>query len=207
MNTLILHPSYFVDVISLIYIYNKNKVLLETQDSFIKQTYRNRTYIAAANGKLALNIPVIHQKKEQSVPYNSIQIDHTQSWGTTHLKSIKSAYYSSPYFEYYQDDLELLFTEIPELLIDWNIKTLYFLLEHLMISRDIRPTVVYKDNKLAKHLINAKGQPFLKLDPYIQVFQEKHGFLQPLSGLDLLFNLGPAAGCYLKSQYHKLKIE
>jgi hypothetical protein len=205
MNKLILHPSYFVDVISLIHIHRSCTILFETKDSFIKQTYRNRAYIAAANGKLALNIPIIHQKKDQSVPYNSVQIDHTQTWATTHLKSIKNAYYSSPYFEYYQDELELLFTEIPELLIDWNIKTFYFLLEHLMISRDVRQTVTYQDDKLAKQLVNAKGQPLLYLAPYIQVFQEKHGFIQPLSGLDLLFNLGPAASSYLKSQYHHLK--
>ena len=113
MNEIIIHPSYFVDVIALVHIHKSSSLLLETQDSYVKQTYRNRTYIAAANGKLALNIPVIHQKKGNSVPYNSIEIDHSQNWATTHLKSIKSAYYSSPYFEYYQDDLEILFKDIP----------------------------------------------------------------------------------------------
>ncbi len=204
MQELIIHPSYFPDVISLIHIHKANSITFEVHDSYVKQTYRNRTNIAAANGKLTLNIPIIHQKKGHSVPYHSIEIDHTQSWKSNHLKSIKSAYYSSPYFEYYQDDLERLYESIPETLLIWNIKTTYFLLEHLHITKEIVKTATYKNDMVAKQLITAKGTQPIKLDPYIQVFQEKHGFLQPLSGLDLLFNLGPAAGSYLKSQYLKI---
>ncbi|MFT4838790.1 MAG: hypothetical protein ACJAWA_001441 [Nonlabens sp.] len=204
MNEIIIHPSYFVDVIALVHIHKSSSLLLETQDSYVKQTYRNRTYIAAANGKLALNIPVIHQKKGNSVPYNSIEIDHSQNWATTHLKSIKSAYYSSPYFEYYQDDLEILFKDIPISLIEWNIKTLHFLLEHMQLHREIRITQDYQNDPLAMRLIDAKDRPLMHISPYIQVFQEKYGFTQPLSGLDVLFNLGPASGTYLKNQYLQL---
>jgi hypothetical protein len=204
MNEIIIHPSYFVDVIALVHIHKSSSLLLETQDSYVKQTYRNRTYIAAANGKLALNIPVIHQKKGNSVPYNSIEIDHSQNWATTHLKSIKSAYYSSPYFEYYQDDLEILFKDIPISLIEWNIKTLHFLLEHMQLHREIRITQDYQNDPLAMRLIDAKDRPLMHISPYIQVFQEKYGFTQPLSGLDVLFNLGPASGAYLKNQYLQL---
>jgi hypothetical protein len=204
MNEIIIHPSYFVDVIALVHIHKSSSLLLETQDSYVKQTYRNRTYIAAANGKLALNIPVIHQKKGNSVPYNSIEIDHSQNWATTHLKSIKSAYYSSPYFEYYQDDLEILFKDIPISLIEWNIKTLHFLLEHMQLHREIRITQDYQNDPLAMRLIDAKDRPLMHISPYIQVFQEKYGFTQPLSGLDVLFNLGPDSGTYLKNQYLQL---
>jgi hypothetical protein len=204
MNGIIIHPSYFVDVIALVHIHKSSSLVLETQDSYVKQTYRNRTYIAAANGKLALNIPIIHQKKRGSVPYQSIEIDHSQNWATTHLKSIKSAYYSSPYFEYYQDDLEMLFKDIPTSLMEWNIKTLYFLLEHLQLHREIKRTQQYQNDPLAKRLIDAKDKPVMCLTQYIQVFQEKHGFTQPLSGLDVLFNLGPAAGAFLKSQSRQL---
>lgn len=203
MNELIIHPSYFVDVISLVHIYKSKSLVIEVQDSYVKQTYRNRAYIAAANGKLALNIPIVHQKKGYSVPYSCIEIDHSQNWVTTHLKSIKSAYYSSPYFEYYQDDLEKLYQQVPSLLLEWNLKTLDFLLAHLKLDKVIQTSKEYQNDVLANGLVTAKGEPLMTLEPYIQVFQEKHGFLQPLSGLDLLFNLGPAAGSYLKSQINK----
>lgn len=201
MNKIIIHPSYFVDVISLIYMHSATSLGLDIKDSYVKQTYRNRAYIAAANGKLALNIPVIHQKKGSSVPYDSIEIDHSQNWATTHLKSIKSAYYSSPFFEYYQDELEDLFLDIPLLLIQWNMKTLHFILEHLQLIKEIKILSTFQHDPLAERLIDAKKPPVIKIAPYLQVFQEKHGFTQPLSGLDLLFNLGPAAGAYLKSHH------
>jgi hypothetical protein len=44
-----------------------------------------------------------------------------------------------------------------------------------------------------------------KFEPYTQVFEEKHGFLNNLSILDLLFNEGRYALDYLKSQKLILK--
>ena len=204
MQELVIHPSYFPDIISLIHMHKSASITFEVNDSYVKQTYRNRANIAAANGKLALNIPIIHQKKGHSVPYASIEIDHSQNWKSIHLKSIKSAYYSSPYYEYYHDELEKLYNDVPKSLLKWNVKTTLFLLEHLNIDKDVDETTTYINDTTAKVLVTAKGTPSIELDYYIQVFQEKHGFLQPLSGLDLLFNLGPAAGSYLKSQHSKI---
>jgi len=168
--------------------------------NYVKQTYRNRCYIAAANGKLALNIPIIHQKSGGPVPYKSIQISNSEDWATQHLKSIKSAYNSSPFYEYYESDLQELYSNIAPGLMDWNIKTLKWLLNLFTIKKPINNSQEYLDNKQARTLITAKQTPALSLQPYIQVFQEKHGFLNGLSGLDLLFNLGPSAGVYLKEQ-------
>ncbi len=194
---MVLHPSYFLDLISLYHLYHADRLILEVHDSYVKQTYRNRCYIAAANGKLALNIPIIHEQKKDSVAYGDIRIDHSQPWATNHLKSIKSAYQSSPYYEYYEDELVLLFSEIPEKLMDWNIKTMGWLFHHLQIVRQFEFTTSYEANSLAEKLITAKRKPDTLLPDYIQVFQERYGFVYPLSSLDLLFNLGPAARVYL----------
>ncbi len=202
---LILHPSYFIDVVSLVHLYHCNQLTLETHDNYVKQTHRNRCYIAAANGKLALNIPIVHQKSGHSVPYNSIEINQTDDWATQHLKSIKSAYNSSPFYEYYEADLHDLFSDIPKLLIDWNIKTLKWTLHLLHITKSIISSEEYLDDIRARQLITAKQDPILSTDSYIQVFQEKHGFLNGLSAIDLLFNLGPSAGVYLKAQQYLLK--
>lgn len=201
---LVLHPSYFIDVVSLVHLYHSDIIVLEKQDSYLKQTYRNRCYIAAANGKLALNIPIIHQKSGGSVPYSSIEIDHSQDWATQHLKSIKSAYNSSPFYEYYEADLIQLFEDVPQHLMDWNIKTMFWVLDLLSISKKFEETKVYLDNHIAKQLVTAKQAPILSLNPYIQVFQEKHGFINALSSLDLLFNLGPSSGVYLNEQQAKI---
>jgi len=203
---LVLHPTYFIDVVSLVYLYHCDQVKLELHDNYIKQTYRNRCYIAAANGKLTLNIPIIHQKSGGSVPYKSIEISNVENWNIQHLKSIKSAYNSSPFYEYYEEDLKELYSNIPDKLIDWNIKTLNWLLNLFTIKKDIHLSDIYLDNIQARKLVTAKQAPILSLNSYIQVFQEKHGFLNGLSGLDLLFNLGPSAGVYLKKQKQLLHL-
>lgn len=197
---LVLHPTFFMDVVTLVFAYHASEIIWDLHDSYVKQTYRNRCYIAAANGKLALQIPVIHTQKINSIPYSDICIDHSQNWATNHLKSIQSAYKSSPFYDYYETDLIQLYTDIPEKLQDFNIRTAQYVMKRCNITTPFKTTAFYEANQLATRLITAKKEALLHLDHYMQVFQEKHGFLQPLSGLDLLFNEGPSAGVYLKSQ-------
>ena len=196
--SLTLHPSYFMDVVTLACIYKASSVVIDTNDSYVKQTYRNRCLIAGANGTLVLNIPVTHQGKGTSVSYASIEMDHSQPWATNHLKSIGSAYRSSPYFEYYEDDLKALYAEIPLKLSDWNLKTMTWICNLLHIDTRWNESTEYTNNPEATYLITAKKDYKETLLPYMQVFQEKHGFTPHLSALDLLFNLGPSARDYLK---------
>lgn len=196
--SLTLHPSYFMDVVTLASIYKASSVVIDTNDSYVKQTYRNRCIIAGANGTLSLNIPIIHQGKGSSVAYAGIEIDHSQSWATNHLKSIGSAYRSSPYFEYYEDDLKALYAGIPLHLSDWNLNTMNWICHLLHIDTDWNQATAYTESPEATYLITAKKDYRETLPPYMQVFQEKQGFTPHLSALDLLFNLGPSTRDYLK---------
>ncbi len=196
---MIINPTYFIDVISLCKVYHlRDSIQIEVHGNYIKQTYRNRCYIAAANGRLSLNIPIIHTGKGTSIKYSQVLIDHSDPWASNHLKSIKSAYNSSPFFEYYEDDLVELFSDIPDLLMDWNLKTFQFILDQMQINiGEVKPTTTFLNDLASTKLAEAKTAPLIDLPSYIQVFQEKHGFIAPLSSLDLLFNLGPAAVSYL----------
>ncbi|WP_245833639.1 WbqC family protein [Nonlabens spongiae] len=202
---MVLYPSYFSDVITLSFAYSAQTIIWEGHGNYVKQTYRNRCYIAGANGRLALNVPVVHTGKGFSIPYKEVQIDYSEPWADNHLKSIHSAYNSSPFYQYYQDDLEKLFSEIPELLYHWNLKTFDFLIRNMSLELNFEETTAFKNDALANNLIKAKGKPLYSVDHYIQVFREKYGFLQPLCGLDLLFNLGPSSIAYLKSQNKRLR--
>ena len=51
-----------------------------------------------------------------------------------------------------------------------------------------------------RFLVNARKEATIETMAYIQVFQEKYGFINNLSILDLLFNEGPNAVNYLESQ-------
>ncbi len=200
--SLIIHPSYFMDVTTLIHVYHSDTLAIDAMDSYVKQTYRSRCYIAAANGKLTLNIPIVHAGTGTSMLYSEVMLDKSQPWASNHLKSIISAYKNSPHFEYYEDDFKALFEDIPDHLMEWNLKTMRWLLDQLHILEPFSFTQEFHNDNTSTYLITAKKKERKSLAAYPQVFQEKHGFITPISGLDLLFNLGPAARAYLKDQKH-----
>ena len=75
----------------------REKVVIQTQAFYQKQTYRNRTTIAGANGILNLSIPVNRSSKERRLRDNEVRINYDEQWQKNHWKSFKSAYSSSPF--------------------------------------------------------------------------------------------------------------
>lgn len=201
--SVLIHPTYFPNLAHCIAAVQTKDVVFETDDNFLKQTYRNRTYVYGANGKLALNIPVIHSQKNRQ-KYRDVKIFNEQNWQSLHWKSLLSAYRTSPFFEYYEDDLLPLFTDKVNFILDFNLKCFEVICECLQLNLSISQTKTYQ--KTADHktdyrfLVNAKKIMHHDFDPYTQVFNAKHGFISNLSILDLLFNEGPNSVNYLESQ-------
>lgn len=200
---IVIHPTYFPNIAHFCAIANAENVVFEMDDNFLKQTYRNRTYIYGANGKLGMNIPVIHTQKNRQ-KYRDVKIFNEDNWQILHWKSLLSAYRTSPFFEYYEDELQHLFTEKATFLLDFNLKCFEVICECLQIELNVSKTETYQktfDNKTDfRHLVNAKKEAKFTFENYTQVFNNKHGFIQNLSILDLLFNEGPNALNYLESQ-------
>ncbi|MFB9052797.1 WbqC family protein [Formosa undariae] len=202
MNSL-LHPTYFPDVAHMAAIAQSDVVTFEMDDNFAKQTYRTRTYIYAANGKLLLNIPVIYTQKNRQ-KYRDVKISNTDNWQSLHWKSLLSAYKTSPFFEYYEDDLRPLFETKADFILDFNLKCFETISECLQLEKSIQKTEEFKhdivDASDLRFLVNPKSDVNFQNEKYTQVFDDKHGFINNLSVLDLLFNEGPNALDYLESQ-------
>jgi hypothetical protein len=202
MNIL-LHPTYFPDIAHFVAMAQAIDVTFEMDGNFLKQTYRNRTYIYGANGQLALNIPVIHTQKNRQ-KYRDVKIFNETKWQNLHWKSLLSAYSTSPFFEYYEDDLLPLFNQKADFILDYNFKCLEVICDCLQLELNINKTEIYSkevDNKIdLRYLVHAKKELLQPFDTYTQVFQAKHGFINNLSILDLLFNEGPNALNYLETQ-------
>ena len=118
--TVLLHPTYFPNVAAFSALLQAEKVLFEMHDNYVKQTYRNRCYIYGANGKLSLNIPVVFSQKNRQ-KHKDVQIFNDENWQAQHWKSLLSAYRTSPFFEYYEDDLRPLFEKKASFLLDFNL--------------------------------------------------------------------------------------
>jgi len=170
---------------------------LEAHENFPKQTYRNRCYIQGANGKLRLAVPTKH---DGARTMKDIQLANDYNWQKEHFKSLISAYKSSPYFEYYEDDLAPVFESKEKYLLDLNLKTLEFIKSKLKLNLKLELTGKYDtiDEALDfRNRFNSKRNPEGDFPEYTQVFGEKFEFMPDLSILDLLFNEGPKSTDYL----------
>lgn len=201
--TVLLHPTYCPSIETFVAIAKADSVVMEVQDNYQKQTYRNRCYIYAANGKLQLSIPVVFSQKNRQ-KYSEVKIANTYKWQDNHWKSLESAYRTSPFFEFYADELQPLFTETFDTILEFNLKCFELICDCLQLELDYSKTEVYdkepKNTIDYRALVNAKKETIIPLKPYTQVFKAKHGFINNLSILDLLFNEGTNAVSYLKSQ-------
>ncbi len=182
-----------------------DEIYIELHENYPKQTYRNRCKIYGANGELSLSIPV--KKINIKVKTKDILIDYDTNWRKLHWKSIESAYRSSPFFEYYQDDFMPFYEKKYKYLIDLNTDLQILILEHMDYEVKINKTEDYiteyrtkvDDYRYKIHpKLNLNDDRF-QVKKYAQVFQEKFGFIPNLSIIDLLFNEGPNALEVLKS--------
>lgn len=203
MKTILLHPAYFPSIEQMAATAQAEKVVWEMEDNYQKQTYRNRAYIAHSNGKLLLNIPVKHNQGLGRQKTKEVVVENDFGWQPLHWKSIQNAYRTSPFFEYYEDDMRPLFDEPVELLMEHNLKIFDLLMELIGIEVETEFTSSFEKNPAhldLRHLINAKQPTGFVCDPYTQVLEANHGFLPNLSVLDLLFNEGPNTLTFLEGQ-------
>jgi len=206
MDTLI-HPTYFPSIAHFVAIAKAENLTFEVCDNYQKQTYRNRAYIYAANGKLLLNIPIKHTQKNRQL-YKDVKIANDSRWQDLHWKSLESAYRTSPFFEFYEDEFQPLFTGNETFLLDFNLKCLEVVFDCLQLPFEFSTTEHFEIEPNHKtdyrFLANSRKERPHNFDSYTQVFDDKHGFIPNLSILDLLFNEGTNAMSYLESQQLRL---
>lgn len=170
---------------------------IEINDFFIKQTIRNRCAIYGANGKLHLTVPK-NRKNSSKTVIKDLKISYNHKWQKEHWQSLVSSYRSTPFFEYYEDEMNVLFHKKYINLIDLNLEMLNFISKKIGISTEFKFTSSYskiiEQNDLRNYQFNS-----VELPRYIQVFENKHGFIPNLSILDLLFNEGNNSKNYLES--------
>lgn len=184
---------------------NETGNILEKQENFPKQTFRNRTQIYGANALLNLVIPIKHTGERL---YQFTQISYAEDWQKQHWKSIKNAYQSAPYFEFYEDRFAKIYENQWENLYNFNLNALEIVFKLLKINKEFSFTKTYAtqpEGEDFRKLFSAKEAKFGEFQHYYQVFSDKYGFLNDLSICDLLFNLGPESLIYLKQNTVLLK--
>ena len=197
----ILLPIFYLPPVSwfAIFLKDENQIVLEQYENFPKQTFRNRTNIYGANGRLSLIIPINHSGERVM---KDIKVSHRENWQKLHWKSIKSAYQSSPYFEFYEDKLQKIFEFESDSLIQFNLNALKIVLDILKTEKAYSLNIEYVKIPLEENYrekFSAKKESEIEMEEYYQTFTDKMGFEKDLSILDLICNKGPETLTYLKN--------
>ncbi|MCR5518796.1 MAG: WbqC family protein [Bacteroidales bacterium] len=218
---MLLTTAYFPPIEYFAILAKYSSVYMEACENYQKQSYRNRCRILTANGVEALNVPVVHEGGTFSLPIKEIKLEYSTPWVLRTERAIESAYYSSPFFIYYKDELFEILDSHPATLWELNRRLIDFFCRKIGIAPTIKETTSFiaavegscsSSTVSEEHVpsaadlrevIHPKRPNTIMRDlglerPYWQVFRDKYGFVPGLSIMDLLFNEGPESICWLR---------
>lgn len=166
-------------------------VFFDIEETYNKMTYRNRYYIPGANGLIQLSIPISEGRNVRK-PVKDIMISNAERWQVQQWRTIVSVYRRTPYFDFYEHSLQSLFETEVISLVEFNFASVNWLTKNLNLKINFQ--LETKDG--IKKLILPKPGIETKPEPpgfYMQIFEDRNGFLPNMSMLDLLFSEGPDA--------------
>jgi len=195
MNESLFSTSYLAPIEYIHKMAEAEEILIEVNENYIKQSFRNRCYILTANGPQALIVPVLLGSFHKTA-IKDIRIDYSKRWQQIHIRAIESAYRNAPYFQYYFEDIEKAIMKGTQYLVDLNTKLLEITLKSIRLDKPLRFTESFivpsgspTDYRFS---ISPKNKSDYISPEYIQVFPYKN-YIKGLSVIDLLFNNGPSS--------------
>ena len=204
MSTLCIEPHYLGSLEYYALVLQYDELLLEVQDRFQKQTYRNRCQFLSSNGVQVLVVPT---KYSSQTVYQDVRIDHQQRWKKDHWGAFYSSYGKAPFFEYFADLLNETWEKKHEFLLDLAVDMLTLTCN--MLRQDVNLTFTKESQKKVdddyRDIIVPK-KPFSNREifnpvPYTQLFGS--AFTPNLSIIDLILNEGPQASKVLAASFLK----
>lgn len=175
-------------------------VFFDLEQPFQRSSFRNRMLLPGGNGLVSLTIPVVGGRSVK-LPYRAVEIDYSCTWQRDHFRSLDTIYGNSPFYFLYRPTLKEIFDQKPQFLVDWNQICFAWVVKKMKLNLNLAHDLVTlsfdntafrerKDFYLPSNHDKIEKQPFIK---YPQLFEDRIGFKQNVSILDLLFNLGPDA--------------
>ena len=184
--------QYFGPICFIELIYNQKQLCFDKEAAFTKMSFKNRMVILSAQGPLNLTIPILGGR-EQKTAIKDILIAYDAPWQAQHFKAIKTCYKRAPYFEYYEADLEKLYTTKKEYLVDFLEDCHQFIQKSIKGKWELIDCKENKNEEAVKEILPWQPnnyEQFAIQRSYMQVFESTNGFIANLSILDWLFCAG-----------------
>lgn len=189
-------PTAYLPSIQYVSLFLKAEVAtIELFETYQKQSCRTRTNVMTANGIQTLTVPVIKVNGNHTLT-KDIEISYKESWQQVHLRCLESAYRKSAYFDYYFPYFEKIYKQRFNTLIELNDYCLKVILKLIKVKKEYSYTEDFEkinDNNDYRISLSKSDANKTEMEPYYQVFADRHGFISNLSVVDLLFNEGPAS--------------
>lgn len=197
-NNYIIESQYFGQVNWYKLLFSFSNIEIAQYEAYPKTSFRNRTIIAGSNGLIVLSVP-LQKGRIQKSQTRDVKISYDQDWQEQHWRSIVSCYGKSPFFEYYQDSLKVLFQKKQEYLLDLNLASQEWALKQLKsklipnYALEQEANFRQTENDIRDQFKPNDFQMVLDKVSYPQVFEDRIGFYPNLSILDLLSCMGPVS--------------
>jgi hypothetical protein len=197
---LIVESQYFPSVTLLRKSIELLNINFDIYEGWRKMSFRNRCVVVGGNGPINLSIPVL-EGREQKKPLKEVMIDNRKPWQSQHWKTITSCYKRSPWFDFFEPELNQLYRQPVELLHEWNRTCLEWVIGKLGLAIHVDYLQCVQGEKGSDRVLDWRN----KLTPktlqtdfpnpvrYHQVFEDRIGFIPHVSVLDLLFCEGKNA--------------
>jgi WbqC-like protein family len=172
---------------------NNSITNIYTNLPYKKELTCNRTTILGANGLINLTVPIVGGRG-QKTSFGKVAIDYSQPWRQQHQRAIFTCYGKAPFFEYYKNHIEDIFSNKFTTLLELN---KYTINKMILLLKQKEITLVFLKELPKIEVPNAIKNNNNEQLPYVQVFDTNNGFVPNLSILDLLFCQGPNSKNYL----------
>lgn len=204
----------------------KSDVFIIYDDAqFSKGDFQHRNKIRIYHGWEWLTVPV----EKKHIPINQIKIKNNVkisglNWQEAHFKEIHDNYRKAPYYRKYEKDIQRIYEQKYDMLIDINIKLIEFLMKSFEIDTEIIFSSEFGFNSKSTeklvdlvsaiegdvYLSGPMGKNYLELQLFkekdIQVtyqefkhpaYQQQYDVFEPnMSAVDALLNIGPEVDIY-----------
>lgn len=197
---LVVESQYFPSVTLLKMSIELLNINLDIYEPWRKMSFRNRCVVVGSHGPINLSIPVL-EGREQKKLLKEVVIDNRKPWQSQHWKTITSCYKRSPWFDFFEPELDQLYRQPVELLHDWNRTCFEWVIKKLGLAIYVDNSQYGGGEKASEEVVDWRN----KLTPktlqtdfpnpvqYHQVFEDRIGFIPHVSVLDLLFCEGKNA--------------
>lgn len=163
--------------------------VIDVGEHFIKQTSRNRCEIATVAGRMALTAHVVKGASIHKKAVKDMRLDYSKRWPHQHLVAMRSAYKSSPYYDYYAHHFEPILAQHHEFLYDLTRALAEKVVEVEGFAQRLNFSEEYVRAEAGD--LDLRGHDFLGPrgddEHYWQVFSERREFESNCSILDHLY--------------------